>query len=629
MKNKYRYILLLTAWILLLGIPATGTAQSDPPVINMPRNAQDPVRSKEKLAMSYYSAREFAKAAAIYEELYEHYPRQYYYNYLLNCYIYLADFRNADKLVRRQLRMTPDNYQYLVDQIFVYDNNGNSRKAEKMAGKIIDELPNDRNQIIRIATAFERRGYYMQALEVYNRAQMIPGTQNNYQLEKARVYQYTGDYEKMFDAYLEHLDMYPQDMQTIRNRMQSLMRQDVEDNLSSILKRKLLEKAQSDPDNLVYAEMLLWHVMQTKDYDMAYRQARAIDMRFENREEEMLELANICYTGQNYEMAARAFKYVKDKKDSSPYYLEASVGYYISSVRKAEADPATSIKVYRSLEREGEKTLEDLTINAATVGILQPLAHIKAFRLGEFDNASELLEQGLSIGNLPAMDQARLKLELADILLFRDKVWDATLLYSQVEKDMKNEPIGHEAKFRNARLFYFIGEYNWSLAKLDILKSATSKLIANDALELSLLIKDLSSEDTTGFVAKQFGRADLFAYRQMYDSAMTIMTNVSGTTNGFYTYQHLLYKKAMIMEASGQYAEADSLYANLVTNYPGSIKADNSLFRRAEIHRLSFEDEAGAMDIYMTLMRDYPDSIYAGEARKLYRMLRKDEEFVN
>ena len=624
---KYRLLVFLL--VLMTGIPEFVLSQTNPPVITRNRNVQDRDRTREKLALSYYNSKDFEKAALVYEELFNKNPRQYYYNYLLNCLIQLKDFKKADKVVKQQLRIAPSNYRYQIDQIYVFDKMDNKRKADKLTRQILNNLPDNRNLIIQIATSFESKGYYSIALEVYGKAQMFPGNSNNYNLEKARVYQYTGDYEKMFDSYLRHLDMNPGDMQTIKNRMQSIMRQDVDDNLSMILKRKLLEKAQGDPDNIVYAEMLLWHVMQTKDYEMAYRQARAIDMRFENREEEMLELADICFANRNYEMSAKAYKYVKDKKESSPFYLDGYNGYYISLVRLAEADPATDEKTYRNLVKTGEKALEELGLNRATVGIAENLAHIKAFRLGAFEAASILLEEALTIGNLSKEEQSGLKLELADILLFREKVWDATLLYSQVENDMKNEPIGHEAKFRNARLFYFIGESNWSLAKLDILKSATSKLIANDAMELSLFIKDIMDEDTTGYVLQQFGTADLYAYRHLYDSAMLVMDSIGNQYSGFYTYQHLIYKKAMLFETAQQFEQADSLYSMLTANYPGSIKADNALFKRAELYRISIGDEAKAMELYMTLMRDYPDSIYAGESRKMYRMLRRDEEYVN
>jgi len=206
--------------------------------------------------------------------------------------------------------------------------------------------------------------------------------------------------------------------------------------------------------------------------------------------------------------------------------------------------------------------------------------------------------------------------------MFKEKVWDATLLYSQIENDMKSEPIGHEAKFRNARLYYFIGEYNWSLTKLDILKSATSKLIANDAIELSLFITELLAEDTLGFTLKMFGKADLYNYRGKYDSALIWLEKIEKDPGGINSYQHVVYKKAGLMILKKDYQQADSLYNYLAVQYPESIKADNSLFKRAEINRLYLDDEETAKALYLKLMTDYPDSIYAGEGRKLYRILR-------
>ena len=623
-NDRFTYILLIPLMFAAMLCTATLTAQVNPPVV-IRQKKQDLTRNKELLARSYYNKGQYDKAVVLFEELYNKNPRQYYYAYLLNSLISLKEYKKADKLVKKQLKMSPSNYRYLVDQVYVYEVMGNTRKSDKMMKQILNNLPENKSLILQIATSFESKGYFNQALEVYRRAQMMPGNDLNFNLEKARVYQYTGDYENMFDSYLLHLDLHPEDMQMVKNRMQSLMRQDVDDNLSQVLKKKLLEKAQAEPGNLVYAEMLLWHALQTKDYEMAYRQARAIDMRFKGREEDMLALGDICLSGRKYETAAKAYGYVKDKKDGTPYYAESYTGYYVSIVRLTESDPTAGLKEYKSLVREGEKALETLGISGETAGIVRNLAHIMAFRLNEFDKAPLLLEDALKTGSITPRQKADLKLELADILLFKNKVWDATLLYSQVENEMKNEPIGHEAKFRNAKLFYYVGEYNWSLAKLDILKSATSKLIANDAMELSLFIKDITDEDTTGAVIREFGKADLLIYRGKYDSAMMLLDDIGSRYSGYYTLQHLVYKKAGLMETARQYEKADSLYAYLADSYPESIKADNALFRRAELLRLYLSDTEKAMELYMKLMRGYPDSIYAGEARKIYRMLRKED----
>lgn len=622
-KRKYLLVVFLLAIVLK---PVEFFPQNNSGVV-IQKAQQDPNRAREQLAMSYYRNKEFDKALVIYEELYKSSPKQYYYNYYLNCLIYLKEYKDADKLVKKQLKSQPGNIRLIIDQIYVYDLLENTRKSEKMMAELMDDLPMDKSQVIRVAGALEAKGYFDEALEVYNIATVAPGVNYNYNLEKARVYQYTGEYDKMFDAYLTHLDLQPQDMQTIKNRMQTLMRQDVDDNLSGILKTKLLEKSQAEPENLVYSEMLLWHLMQTKDFEMAYRQARSIDLRFENHEIEMLELANICFTNKNYELAAKAFEYIKDKKEKTPFYLESYTGFYLSEVMLAGVNPETDPKKYKELKKSGEKALEELGVNRGTVPIVESLTHLMAFKLGEFDEAKQILESTLAIENLTPAEKSGLKLELADILLFQDEVWDATLLYSQIEGDMKNEPIGHEAKYRNARLFYYVGEYNWAATKLDILKSATSKLIANNAIELSLFINEIFAEDTLGFTLKMFGKADLYAYRGYYDSTLIWLEKIEQQPGGINSYQHVVYRKADVMVQKHDYVQADSLYQYLAENYPESIKADNALFKRAELNRLRLGNEEVAKELYLVLMTDYPDSIYAGEGRKLYRMLRKDEDF--
>jgi len=561
-RIQLKYHLAILGLLVSLLIPVALVSQNNRGVV-IQNNQQDPRRARERLAMSYYQSKEYEKAALIYEELFDSNPKFYYYSYYFNCLIYLKEYKDADKLVRQQLKSQSGNIRLIIDQIYVYDMMGNTRKSTKLMNELLAGLPADRNQVIQVAGALEAKGYFDEALEVYNNATSVPGRNYSYNLEKARVYQYTGEYDKMFDAYLTHLEVQPQDMQTIKNRMQLMMRMDVDDNLSGILKTKLLEKAQANPENLVYAEMLYWHVMQTKDFEMAFRQARAIDMRFDMHEEEMLELANVSFANKNYEMAARAFGYIRDKKNKTPYYLEAYTGYYLSEVKLADADPELNTKRYRELKKTGEKALEELGVNIRTIPIVENLAHLMAFKLGEFDEATQILETTLLIENLTPAEKSGVKLELADILLFKDEVWDATLLYSQIEADMKNEPIGHEAKFRNAKLYYYIGEYNWSLAKLDILKSATSKLISNDAIELSLFIRDMYAEDTLGFTLKMFGKADLYAYRGDYDSALIWLEKIEQQPGGINSYQYVVYKKAGLMVEKQDYRQADSLYQYL------------------------------------------------------------------
>ena len=456
--------------------------------------------AKEQLAREYYKNKDYEKASELFGQLYEESPSSQYYIYYFNCLLYLKDYKTAEKLVKKQRRLS-SGVRYDVDQAYVFDLQGESRKAQNIIHKLIEEAPDDPNQIRQLAMQLQAKGYYNQALQVYTEAQKA-GNSNNYFLEMANVYQYSGEYEKMFDAYLMHLNYHPAEKQTVKNRLQSLTRIDVDDNMSEILKSKLLERAQDDPDNMVFAEMLMWYSLQMKDFDMAFRQARAMDMRFGDLDEELLALAEIALANNDYQVAEKSYDYVRKKKFDTPFYLDSSIGYYHTLVLMATSNPETDLKTYKELKKTGYKAIEELGLNTQTISIAENLGRVMAYHLNEYEEALDLLETATAIEPINAYDKANIKLLYADILMIQNHVWDASLLYSQIESEMKHEPIGHEAKLRNAELFYYKGEYVWAQTRLDVLKSATSKLIANDAMELSLFIGNIYEEDTMGFTLR-------------------------------------------------------------------------------------------------------------------------------
>ncbi len=610
--------------IFLFFMTGTGTAISQNPrvILNSPQHKQ--VSSKEKLAREYYKKKEYDKAAELFSQLYKEKPTHQYYVYYFNCLIYLREYKTVEKLIRKQKKLTPG-FRYDIDQAYVYDLQGESKKARNIINKLVNNIPDNPNRIRQLAAMLQSRGYYDEALKIYRKAQQADA-EYDYYLEIANVYQARGDYGKMIDAYLMHINKVPSDIQRVKNRLQGMTRLDVDGSMSELLRTKLLERAQKDPNNLIYAEMLLWYSYQNKDFDMAYRQARALDMRFGDRDEELLNLAEIALSNKDYETAAKAYDYVREKKFDTPYYLESYAGYYNSLVKQAEADPATDLKTYKELKKTGEKALEELGLNSETVPVAENLSRVLAYHLKDYDEAVSLLERASKVEPIDQFTKARIKLLYADLLLIQNKVWDASLLYSQVESDMKHEPIGHEAKLRNARLFYYKGEFAWAQTRLDVLKSATSKLIANDAMELSLFINNIYEEDTMGFTLRMFGTADLLASQMQYDSALVWLNKIEKFPSGPNSAEYVIYKKAEVYFDKQDYATADSLYKQLYTFYPESIKADNAVFRCAELNRLYLHHPEKAMELYLLLMTDYPDSMYAGEARVKYRALRREEE---
>ncbi len=617
--SKLRYV--LTIWLLVAPFCYT-FAQIE--TSGKPNNPQSQLQNQEQLAINYYRNRQFDKAAELFKPLFETKRSQYLYMYYFNCLLEIKDFKEAEKVVKKQRKAYPTNFRYAIDQAYVYDQTGDKKKSNKIFSGLMTDLPMDRNNIIQLASALQSKGYYDLAVLVYKKSQQNPDLQLSFNMEIANVYMYSGEYGKVFDSYLDQIESNPQDMQRIRNQLQNLLRMDVDNNLSDEFRIKLLTKAQKDTDNEALAEMLLWYSLQIKDFPLALRQVKAIDKRFGFREEEVLELAEIAFQNRQFAISKEAFGYIKDKKSNSPYLLEASTGYYRAVVSEAENNPATTKIEYEKLAKEGSVNLKQLGLNNLTLEIARLQAHILAFELGEFNQGIEVLNAAIELQNLKPEQSATIKLELADILLASNKIWDATLLYSQVESEMKNEPIGHEAKLKNAKVFYYVGEFSWSQTKLDILKSATSKLISNDAIDLSLFINDILEEDTLGFTLRRFAAADLYTYQHHYDSALIVLNKIESSNPGYIAYPYVLYKKAQLLTAQKQFSEADSVYSSLITQYPENIKTDNALYYQAELRRQNLNNFSGAIEGYLKLMTEYPESLYSGEARIRYRALRQN-----
>jgi hypothetical protein len=329
-------------------------------------------------------------------------------------------------------------------------------------------------------------------------------------------------------------------------------------------------------------------------------------------------------SNQDYKVANEAFSYIIKKGPMHPYYTESLTNMLRAKFLTITGGFGYQQKDLEELNKEYSTALDELGRNARTVLLMRDQAHLQAFYLNQLDEAMTLLEDAIAIPNIGEQTKASLKLELGDIYLFEGEAWDASLLYSQVEKAFKNDPIGHEAKYRNAKLSYYIGEFNWSKAQLDVLKAATSKLIANDAMELSLLIGDNMDPDSTYTGLSYFSRAELYIYRGQDDRALATLDSIGKLSLTHPLDDNVLYTEAEIFIRKKDYAKADTLLAMIVTNYKTDILADNALFRRAQLQEEAIKDKEKSMQLYQQLLVDFPGSLFTTEARKRYRYLRGD-----
>jgi tetratricopeptide (TPR) repeat protein len=577
----------------------------------------------EKLAAEYFRNRDYEKAVTLYKKLYEEKGAHLYYTYYILCLTELQDYKEALKLVSRQQKAEPNRLRYQVDEGFIYSVSGDQARAKRIFDRALETVPTVSAQIRELANAFNYRGQTDYAIRTY-----LKGRENisdqQFHLELANIYSRMDRHQDMVNEYLDLIDIDLSRMDHVRGRLQSALEDDPEGTKNDLLRRELLRRIQRSPDKTHYAEMLIWHSVQQRDFDMALIQAKSLDSRLQEQGSRIYDLAALCLSNSAYDPAIDAYNYLTAKGTGTPFYLDARIGLLNAKYLKVINRFDYTKEDLLDLENEYHKALDEFGKNSSTVPIMRYLAHLQAFYLDNIDYSIELLDTAIEMPAVTPVMKAECKVELADILLFAGNVWDATLLYSQVEYDFKHDPIGFEAKFKNAKLSFYIGEFGWAKAQLDVLKAATSKLIANDAMELSLLIADNIDLDSTYTALGHYSRADLLIYRNRYDQAIATLDSIQMLSLWHSLNDDVLFKKAEIKLRQGKHAEADSLLARVVSMYPNEILADDALWMRANMQETIFQDILKAKELYEKILFDYPGSLFTVEARKRFRTLRGD-----
>lgn len=581
--------------------------------------AQDP-----RLAREYYAAGEYEKAAEIYKRLHEQDRNQdYYYERYLATLMDLQDYKSAEDMLKKAIKSNPKKLERYIDYGFLYKRLGEKDKEREQYEKVIKQLDNAPSEIGKIAENFLAKKENDFALLTYEKGEKILKQPKHYAYERAAIYHLKGDKVNMIAAYLDALDYNPNRLTNIQSFFQRTM--SIEEGGYDILKKELLQRIQKDNTNMIYPEMLIWVYTQEGDYASAMRQSKAIDKRLSENGMRVFRLAQLAFSEKEYEAAIEGYQYIiKEKTKESPYFFEAS-----ESILKAKRDFLISTATYSStdltnLAAEYEAYLNEFGKTRLTVNVMRDYANLQARYLYDLNKAISICEEIVKMPQIQRMTLAEVKLELGDLYLMNGDPWEATLFYSQVDKDQKDSPLGEMARFKNAKLAYYRGDFEWAQSQLEIIKGASSELTANDAIELSVFIMEHLNLDTTAAAMKLFSDADLLRFQNRDEEAITKMDSIPLLYKGHGLEDDVLYAKADIAIKKRDYKKAASYYQAIIDNYKEGILMDNALFKLAGLYENQLNDTAKAMELYDTIILDYSSSLYVVEARKRYRQLRGD-----
>ncbi len=576
-----------------------------------------------RLAHQYFQSGEYEKAAVILKKLFEkNQNSDYYFQKYIEALIAMEDYEKAESEVKSEIKKHPKYMQLYVTYGNLLERQFREEEANKQYDLAIENLPPDINIINKLGNSFLRLARYDQAIEVYKKGSEIMNNDRQFAYNIADLHKRKGEIKEMIKYYIlaSNTDIKQLDRFKTYFQRNLTTQEDKEE-----LRKQLYEKIQEEPDNVVYSELLEWVYIEKSEYKKALRQARAMDRKYEEDGTRVKNIGDIAYTAKDYDTAIQAFEYVTQNKSiNSDLYIE-SKRLILQSKRKQitqKMDYTTSD--LDSLQREYELFIEEFGINARTEYLVKEYADFLALYRNDLDNAIVVLNDLVELKSVGRFVRANSKISLADYYLMQGDIWEATLLYSQVEKDFKEEYLGEVARFKNAKLFYYAGNFEWAQEQFSILKAATTRLISNDAIDMSIFIMDNMGLDTTDIPLKMFSEAELLTVQNRYEESFVKLDSIILIYPEHGLEDDVKYQKANLHLKLRDYDKALELYTDIYTNYVEEIRADNSLFAAAEIYEYYLQDLDKAKELYEKLFIDFSNSTYAVEARKRYRTLRGD-----
>ena len=568
----------------------------------------------EGIAKEYYKNGDFEKALYEYKKLYAESPNINYVFQILSSYQELEQYNEAESFLLKVMERF--NYpSFSVELGYNYQLKNDVEKANTNYKKALESIDENPTNVFAIVRSFQNHSLVNEAVLAYEKAKAAK-PDYNFNLQLAQLYGEQGNIEKMLTSYIDFAQSNPIALGNIKRAISDFISEDSTHENNVIFRKILLKKVQQEP-NIFWNELLSWLFIQQNDFKKAFAQEKAIF----NRQPESLfrieELADIAYSKNELETAKEIYTFITTTAQDLDILLEAHHNLIQLEIKQSTKEN------YSVIDAKYQELFNKFGTFSQTLKLQIGYAHFLAFKKNETSKASSFLEKTLELP-LSDLQQAEVKLELGDILVLQEKFNDALIYYTQIQRNSKNSTISQEARYKVAKASYYKGDFKWAESQLKVLKASTSQLIANDALDLKLLISDNKYEDSLQTALKRYAKADLLAFQNKNDEAISLLDNILNDHKTEPIIPQALFKQAQLFEEKAQFEKAQLNYEAIIENYSDGILVDDGYFHLALLYENKLNSPEKAKPLFEKIIFNHADSIYFVEARKRYRSLRGD-----
>ena len=574
----------------------------------------------DELAYQYYQQGDYEKASILLEKLFNQNKSDRYFELYFNSLIKIKKYKESEVILKKLIKQQPNKFQYAVALGRVYQESGRSAEANKTYLETINNISKDENNYRLLANEFYSFEAYDMATNVYLQGRKSLANDQLFTFELLSIYRYKKNKPMLIQEYINVLATLPQMLTQAQNVLSSIFEENAD---YQFLQLALLKKIQKEPQIEVYTELLIWQFIQLQEYESALRQLIAQDKRINGNGKAIYNTANIFITNKAFTAAIKAYEYILAKGIGNELNIPAKIGLINAKYELAIAGKYDQ-QTIKDLTEQYQEILKIYGKIPQTLFALKKLAYLQAYHLNELSKAEVTLEEAIAITGLSETIIAQLKIDLGDIYLLAKQPWEAILVYEQVAKQFEGQVIGSEARYRSAKLNFYVGDFSYAKSQADVLKASTSTLISNDALNLSLLISDNLLSKNDSLALKIYADADMLQFMNKLDEALKKLDSIDLLYPVNSLTDDILMAKAKIYINKNELLSSTTTLKELIEKHQNSIWIDDALFTLADILEKKLNNLDEAKKLYNQLINQFPGSMFNAEARKRFRNIRGD-----
>ncbi|HRP89185.1 MAG TPA: tetratricopeptide repeat protein [Edaphocola sp.] len=580
--------------------------------------AQD-MQKAEKEALLLMSQKDFRKALPIWQSLYNNasFDKNYYNNYLKTL-LELKSYDTAIALTDYMMKIKKEDLSILVDKAHVQELKGDKKQANKTLEEAIELINGYEGQLTGFTAALRFYNKPEFELKAYEAFQKKLGNPYAFAYEAALLYHQQGDTEKAFEILIDLLQVQPYALENTKQSLELILDQNAK--YLKTAEKVLNKKLKQEPTNYTFRELFTWLQSKNGNKTDQIKEIEKLDEMQNQGGRLLYNLAVEHFQNQETETALQALTLILKRPIDNPVRPAAMQLYLrIQKDKIGKVFPVIPSQVTQLLQ-EYKNYFKDYPKNNDAAQVVD-YADVLARYADQPQAAYDTLALLISSPYLNPQIAGYAKLSMGDYQVLLGNVWQAALLYSQVDKAFKEDRLGEEARFRNAKLAYYRGDFEFAQGQLSVLKAATTQFIANDALYLSVFITENTPEDKNFEVLKGFSKADLLLFQHKYQIADGLLDSLANAFPEDELQDDILMQRAKIAMKMQDYSKAVNYLTNIQEKYGDDVLADDATMQLADIYEHQFKDKTKAKAEYEKIILNFPGSSFVQEARTKYNAL--------